>query len=526
MIVNLSVSTIGTAVTFTYETPLRGLQDITTFVDNTTGEVPVTKFFEKQFRFAMDGVKYGPWYPLTLLELQTRIHPGGMIPLKNDLVLQFQYIRRGTDPAGVITVDDLTVGGTWSFTHLQVLDFEDTVFEDVAWTDEFFNMVWLNLMNKTYKQGIVPKFMIRSAEAEYDDDHYIVLWKSLSYYFALFIALVDNKVTHLIDNEALLAEYLRQRSLLLCGDEDISVFQDIAAKSYDEVRRRATIGIVHQDGTHLAPAVNPRHGELLRFICYDIVLDEFLFEYIKGGIYIDTNWPTYYGLTNHLQVNKAPENTQDILDLALYDISNPGGVVLAVDGTKNVAEIKGGPEYLALKETKVDSSIAYEVTFFVRANAPFSVYVEAIDEGGFVFPTQNIENGGFTNAFFTNFTPPDTTPYYFFRGIIFDDAAPFLTSPDCNLDIGSGRHLKIAEPVKRLKIKIQNESLSAGDTINIWDLKFRPLLNQQGSEFINGIDMANIWLHNNNLRYSSIDVERKISQYLLPNNAGLTVKML
>jgi len=527
MIVGRSVDNINDAFEFTYQTPLRGLREIDSLIDDITGEL-VDRFFIKHFKFSYDGVRYNDdWIELSLVNLQQNIHDAttGLLPIRNDIVVKFRYIRKGTNISGTLTLNSLIIGGVYSMEYLQVLDFENTVYSNIAWTDEYWNRVWLNLMKKTHESGMIPTFMPRGEEDNWDDADYVVLWKSLSYFFALQIALVNDVITELINRPKLLGEYLHQRSILTCGNEDLSYLQWIAQNAYDVSRKRGTIDIVKQDGDHILPVLNPRHGEMLRLICYNVSLDEFLFEYVEGGITIDLSWPTYYGLTNHLQLNKSPENTQDVLDLGLYNTS--GSVSLVTDGSKEVVQLSGSSE-IELIEIKVDDGLDYEFTFMASqptlpGGTSMSVLIECIDEGGFTLSVVEIETGSTVTEFVSGYNFPMANHYYPFKGLMFRESSSLIPTVDSTLDIGSGRHVRLPVGTKRVKLKV---TFSGAGELNLWDIKMKPTFNQQISTFINGIDSTNIWLKNNNLRFTNRSIEQKIREYLIPSNSTLQVNFL
>lgn len=525
MIIGLSVDNINDKIEFTYQTPLRGLRRVLSLTEDTTGE-DASKFFLKHFKYSFDGVRYNDdWIELSLVNIQQALHnSSGLLPVKNDIIVKFRYLRKGTDPSGSLSVDQLTIGGEFSMEYLQVLDFEDTVYENVAWTDEYWNRVWLNLLQKTHEKGIIAAYIPRGEEDEWDDEDYILIWKTLSYFFALQIALVNDVITELPNREKLLSEYLIQRGLFICGDENLQYLQWISQHTYDIVRRRATMDIIREDGTYLSPLLNPRHGELLRFIYYKIEKDEFLFEYISSGITIGETWPTYYGLTNHLQLNKTPENTKSFVNMALYD----GTASLYNDGGNGTALLTGG-HYLKLKEMKVDSNIAYELTFMcnqLEIGSRLSVTLQCIDEVGFLLNGNEIFGGTVTNIFVSSYSFPMLNNYYQFRAIVFNHSQALLPLITSTLNIGAGLHIRMPEATKRINFSIENNSGSGGDRLLIWDLKFKPLLNQQPSVFVNGVDSTNIWMKNNNLKFTERQMFEKIIENLIPSNSTLQIKFL
>lgn len=522
MIVNLSISNIGENVEFSYRTPLRGLQEITSFTDSTNESAP-DKVFTKEFRFTLDGVNYSDWYQLTLLELQNRIHVDGVVPIKNDLIIEFRYTRAGTDNTGLLTINQVVVDGVFTFEYLQTLDFENTVYEDVAWTDEFFNLVWINLLGKLYDKGIVPSFLERGDEV--DDEDYIVLFKTLSYYFALTSALVDNKVTHMYDFDDLLTQYLKERSLLICDDDVLQNMQHVANNAYDQIRQRASLNIVREDGNFTDNIIiNPKHGELLRFLCYDIIKDEFLFEYSRGGWYVEESSPVFYGLSNHVQLNKTPQNTEDILSTLPYLGS---GMSIITDGGKSVLRLLGSGSYVELPVMKVHDGIGYQLSFFVKREAGvgrLNISLAAFDSDNFPTVLENAQTGSIQNIILQNYDTFPVGQYLYVTAVIKASTDSLLT--DSTLDIGFGDHLRFKEDTRRLSIYISVGDSDPTTDIRIWDLKFTPHLSYISSVFVNGTDFSNIICVNRNLVNTETTVKNKIREYLMPKGSIQHINIL
>ncbi len=528
MIINKSLDNIGESFVVTYMTPLRGLQSITNLIENITGET-VDRFFKKEFRFAMDGVKYGEWYSLTLNNLQNEIQPLGTLPFKNDLIIEFRYTREGSDNTGLLTLDNLTVAGIFSMQYLQVCDFEGTIFKDLGWTDEYFNRVWLNLMNKLYKFGIIPSFITRSDDAQFDDDDFIAFFKTEAYFNSLLISLMDKVVVNLDKDEILLGDFLKERSMLLRRDEVLANLEFLAHNIYDQVRRRATSDIVRQDGNWSDNIVtNPQHGEILRYIGFNVILDEFLFEYIRGGIFVNVNSPLYFGLTGHIQLNKTGENTQDFIDLTKFVVPIAGPTLIN-DSGKRVCLL---PPKTALetKELKISESLSYEITFWFKVGPcsnldphGLTVKVRCYDEyGAQVFLDNMLLINSFSDNFLIDYTPASTQDYYFFRGIIYSTNVISDNTSDIIPDLLAGQNLRFRSGAKRLVISIQNKGGDNADSdLSLWDLKMTPLSSPLTETSINGVDYTRIWLNNRSLSSSDEEVEARIRNQEIPFGSEL-----
>ena len=526
MIVDLTTIKIGQAIRFRYEAPLRGLVNMTTFTDVITGTTG-TRFFTKEFRYSVQGARFTDYEELTAPNLVAV----GTLPLKNDFIIEFRYVRSGTDNTGNLTIDELTIIGNFSLAYLQVLDFENTVFEDISFTDIFWNQAWINLFEKLYVQGIIPRFIERGDESnQIDEEDFVVLWKANAYYFALLLALVDFVVTKMFQNEKLMTEYLLQRGLFVCGDEDITVLQQLSEEIYDEVRQRATTGMIRQDGDHITPVIAPLHGELLRLICFDIVCDEFLFEFLSSefaGWTVNNTSPLFRGQTLHKQLNKTPENTADFVDISLYTIT--GSSVIATDGGREVINMIGAGTLEPKNSIKVDDSLSYEITFEVRdigqaGTLDFKVFTE--DKLGTPIDLLDIETAVVKTEFFSSIAMLQSGKYYFVRGIIFAVGAPALSGQDAILNIGVGKHLQFSVGAQRLFITIENTS-GGVDEINIHNFKMKPLTNDYiTGASVNGQDTTNIWMRNRNKNFSSISLENDIRDKLLPAGSVLNINEL
>lgn len=527
MIVNLTAKYIGQYVEFTYETPLRGLLSISTFVDTTTGTTG-TRLFKKEFSYTLDGVKYGDWISLTNGNLAAI----GTLPIKNDFIIKFRYTRIGTDNTGLLVVNTLIVNGTFSLSYLQVLDFSNGVFSDIGFTDQYWNQVWLNLLNKLYDYGVVPKYIERGEDNPNDED-YITFWKSVAYYFALTIALVDEKISKIMIRQDELAEYLLQKGIFVCGDETITTLNVIANNIYDQVRRRATLGITYQDGTFSSPMTNPVHGELLRIICFDIVTDEFLFEYIKNsGWYVDIDSPTYFGLTKHLQLNKSSEQSTNITSLSNYIVT--GTVALVTDGSHQVARLNAGAT-LSTPIVKIDDTLDYEFTFMIKlltaSASDLQVSLSVTDHLGYLKNTQSIQNGSVQLDFLPLYSAPTNAVYYFFRGILFNKGKSLMTSiDDYQTSVNAGRNLRMISGSERVQLSINN--VSGSHQLSVYDIKIKPLKAERSNIYINGGDMTRMWVKNRNFNlennispYHKLTIDDalniKIRENLIPMESGL-----
>lgn len=528
MIVNLTANNKEQVLEFGYSTPLRGLMNVTSFVDSITGQT-ATRFFDKFFSVSIDGLRFTDYQDLTLSNIQAAV--GNPIPLKNDLLIKFRYIRRGTDTTGALIVNSVVVNGTFNLAYLQVLDFQGTPYEDLAFTDVVWNTIWLNLANKAYELGIVPKYISRGEDNPKDED-YVTFWKTSSMYAALNMALSVAKIDNVYDDLDLLMEFIRERTLFVSNNEVLSNVQLLANTLHSEIRKRGTLDIVRQDGDHLTPVVNPLHGDLLRLIDYEIILDEFLFEYLSPGMagwFLNTNSPMYKGLTNHLQLNKTPENTEDFNDLSLYTLTNPSMVSLQTDGTKQIVRLAStiGPSAIETKYIKVDPNLDYEIRLDfkkLQSTNNFTIEVEAYDQNFLLLDTYNIEDGTVRGFFIQNQNFPIGI-YQTIRCILYNYNEPNRPLSDYMTNMNVGRNLRFDQSTVYLIIRLKNTLTTSGG-IHLWNFKMKPLSIPYDVSFINNLDFVNIWLKNRNRNVTTIELERNIKRYLLPYSSIAKVNYL
>jgi hypothetical protein len=536
MIVNKTTKYIGQYVEFSYETPLRGLVSITSFVDGITGQTG-TRLFNKEFSYTLDGVKFSKYEPLTLGALQAIA--GGTIPIESDFILKFRYTRAGSDTLGNLTVDSMVINGTYSMAYLQILDLANTIFQDIGFTDEYWNKVWVNLLKKLYGKGIVANYVERGDNKE--DADYITYWKIIAYYYAFTIALVDEKISKITEKIPDLSEFLIERGAYAYTDNTIVTLNLVANYIFDQIRRRATKGIIYIDGTPQAPVTNPNHGELLKLVGFKIN-DEFLFEYVKqlNGWYLDVNSPDYHGLYGHKQLNKWYDEGEAV-DLSKLTLT---GTVLNLTffGRTNMMWMQ--PSSTAESgDIKVADTLGYELTFWIKTainNVDINTLTLTISTTtalGSPVDTESILSGSVTGTILSAYTNSNqgNAIFYFIRAKIYPKGTALIASPDSQTNVNTGVNLRFKDGAERMKIKF---ACGAGaGAMAISDIKLYPLYQFKNNVSLDAGDMSRVWLKNRNFELSSkinpikgMSVEEyldiKIRETLLPFSSTLITEIL
>lgn len=522
MNIGITLKNIGENFSFLYNegVPLRGVKNIVSISESITGET-ANRLFKKDYRYAMNGLRFTDWIEYIdetnfINEIQGDINDD--LPLKNDLRIEFRYTRIGSDTTGDLTLDILTINGLYHVEYLQTLDFENTVFKDLAFTDDYLNKVFVNLMEKLYKSGVMPEYVYRD-DNDLEDDDYIDFIKCISMWWSLHIALVDYVVTKMDRDKRLLSNYLIQRNLFLFGDESVERLQYFAQNIYDEIRRRGTRDVHHIDGTFDNPVSEPKHGELTRIIGHDIEIDEYLWEFFNPAWIIGSSSPSTFNCIGHNQINKTPENTKDFVDLTKFkDFS---GVTIIDDGGKKVANISSG-SILSTNPVKISTKIAYSIYFSFKCENPNALKLKLLvtDRFGAVKNLLEADSNN-VNDLMINGVGINNDNYFEFKGNIFEFGFNNLSSSGADNEFG-GKHLIFgSEDISRISLEIEN--VASSGFLRIHDLKLLPYENPKGGIFLNGIYQNNIWLKNNNTAVTDENLESVITEYLIPLDSSLNI---
>ena len=398
------------------DSPIVGLVALTSFIDTTTGT------FYKEFRYSTDGINFSPWAELTDPNLAAvNVEP------KGTFLIEYRYTNLVD---AVATFDEVQVSG--SFTPVT----DGKVYSSSIF-GEFFNSTdtevvqWcVNVTDKLYQNGIVPKFIERGDESNINgvDRDYIDFWRTVACFFAYIVKFARLfKTFRTVD--ILLDEFLKERGIYFCDANSNAEKNYLVENYFDEIRQRGTSKI-YKTKTENNSTVD---GELLRTICYE-PNDEFIFNLHLPhtiGWSVGNSSPLFTSCENQLGVNKSYENTKDFVDLNSYPIISGGTQAIITDGSKEVFSIlnvptssEGGIGQSDVNfAINVDNSLDYEITFFVRqpvAQANLTFEVLSYDTAGTSTVLQRVTDSVDQNFFFERIQLANTSDYFFVRGIIYN----------------------------------------------------------------------------------------------------------
>lgn len=445
-IIQNTVTEDGDVLVIKTNTPVIGISALVGYVDDTDNEDSST-YFNKTFRYSIDGVNYSEYYQLTIDNLQSiSVSP------TDTFIIEYRYKRIG-EGVGALGFNSVDVNGI--FEDIQNgNEFERSIFSKYMGAQDLCSLNWsINVLEKIYEKGLLPDYVERNrSSSSLEDADFIAYWRSVTHYFAYYVCLARYyKDFHL--DEVLLLEFLTQRGLYICNNDEYENLLYLSKNYYDEIRQRGTINIVRQksyiidydesnsssssdsssdsDSTVNTKGVN---GELLRLICFN-ANNEFIFNLSKTekvGWCINNSSPLYRGMSNQNGANKAYEDFENFHDLSKYPLIESSYCSITGNESKNILLIENVPNGNVsgiggdtTKLINIDPRLDYEITFFVKqtdlqqdGNLTFGCY--AYDSNNDIKPLLNIETGLEQNLFFEKLELSRDDKYFFVRGIIYN----------------------------------------------------------------------------------------------------------
>lgn len=208
-------------------------------------------------------------------------------------------------------------------------------FESLRWS--------LNVLQKVYQNGILPKFIERGDNENWLDEDFIDFWWALIYPMSLRIAMAQDLVD-LLWRPDLLKEYLRQRGIVIGNTTNLIELCHLMYFFYDEEARRGSLSVLDLERT-IAEGETIR-GPIARLIDYVKGSDVF-FRRINSwelGWWLQVNSPCQYQnsdyiMNDRLDYENEPFTKSNSLDQ--YSLSQPSNIVCNQQG---YAELTPGNE--------------------------------------------------------------------------------------------------------------------------------------------------------------------------------------
>ena len=454
--------------------------------DSWSAEAGQSRFFEKQFRFSVDGgLTFSEFMPLTDFNVQ-----GIQIDQKNAFVVDLAYQRAGTDPSGELQWDDTTLSGF--FDALPTPIYDRTIFKSLFEAFDPNVLGWaMNVLEKLYQRGLLADYIERNTPTK-DDEDFVAFWFSMTHLFAILVYWMRN-FEDISSNRLLLTEFLSNFDITLPFDLNLADEATIYTQRTDEYRRRGTLRI-------LDPATNPNervNGELLRLVDW-MVNDFFLFgltEASRFGWCIGLSspmWTSTQGITNLIM---GYEFTTSVEDLTAYPLVNAGSISIVEDTAINANVMRiagyagaGGTHGIDTGATPtnnnfllaVNTSVDYEISFKVKKLSSDTL---ELNFEAYAYNTSlarlNLApiDGSATNVNNFQSTPGAETVliddvYYTYTGILYSTT----TADNTNFTgrINGYRGLKMPAATAYIGVKITVEGDANRSDFYLYDIKIRP----------------------------------------------------
>lgn len=513
----LKVENGGTLIKIT-TTASVGILALTGFTDTVVG-APT-----KTFRYSTDGgITWSQWTALTTPNITGVVVPS----IKSLLVFELNYY----DPTAATSVGIAEVAANQANTNSVVVGgafFKNSMFS------EFFNLSdvdllrWvMNVLQKTYQQGVVAKFVDRLNDQGKPTD-YVEFWRSVVTFFGLYVRYA-NEYADYYNNPTLLEEYLRQRGLEISTEDDLFTRQLIGSRFNEQMLRRGTVRVFDAELNFVdQPEIV---GEFLRVIDYKF-LDEFLWNLYKPehfGWCLGKSSPLYRGLYNNDNLNKAYESySNEIKSASLYpgslatlvaDAAAPIPLVLRLSAGSYMRHDGDNHDYI-----KIDSKMCYEISFMVRVldttlTSAIEFGIDTFDADLNAITNANCSTGAPANDF-VNFQAMRSDKYLFVRGYVYNSAKS-VDGQD-TLDINQGNNLIWNPDAKFIVPYIINDTLS---NIHIYALRVLPLFTPYSRGLVQVKNWIDIWIKNRSNK-SQQEIEDYTRRYLVPYNSLMKINQI
>lgn len=272
------VTVQGNSLIIEANTPIVGLINLLDFVDTTIGE-DVNNSFYKTFRVSIDGgLSWTAWDLLLKEKLEAiQVEP------EEIFLIQYKYEKSGDDTTE-LAFKNITLYAEKLSVSCPV-EYQNSTFAQFFSCDDPNLLGWaVNVTAKMYRQGVIPKYLERGAQAgdegSKDDDDYLAFWGTVATYFATVVN-YGRTFLDFANQPLLLGKFIRQYDLRVCDYEDVTKMRDYMSRSMEILQKRGTLGILND--------------EFLQMICYKEG-DELLFKTVdqnKTGWYLNKTSPLY-----------------------------------------------------------------------------------------------------------------------------------------------------------------------------------------------------------------------------------------
>lgn len=475
-----------------------GLITLQSFVSDTVGETG-SVFYNKEYRISSDGgATFSEWKELTTANIQ------GEEVLATDVIyIEYRFTQSGD---GNLEFNSITLSGDFEEVPVRP-NYERSQF------NEFFSFLdprVLQWAGAVLERLILGDEMIHKKVNKESKD-YAEFWKGILSIWS-YIVILGREFENLFENPILLAEFINQRNLFLCGDEDLSTLQGLASRIYAEFAKRGSKTVLEDN------------EELQRLICY-VAQDEYVTAINDlVGWWVDSESPGFNG-----EVNFQKNPKIDPVDFAAeYVVSDIGIVVSNADSSIDFLAVPNGATHsFETKLIPVSAQIDYDISFLLSQADPdqdvFNVSVFGYDEAGLLLSLVDSQTGSDSSVAIQNSSSNGILTDNICRVTVFRKDQP-LSSENANLYLGQNSNLKMVTGVKFISVRVSVINGSgAPSTLKISKFALRPLRDGYSlGSLVQGNKFQELYLKNNNGTYTNQETENIIRESLLPAGTILT----
>lgn len=496
-----------------------GLLALTGFTDSTVNENYPYLYFEKTFRYSLDGITWSNWTNLTIGNITTII-----VDPYATFFIEYRYERKGVLGLENLAFNSATLDATYDAQSCGYY-FTNSIFSNFFSCQDTELLGWyLNVTEKLFNTGVLAQYLPRFNENGSPED-FIIFWKSISKFFAHYVV-YSRKFQHFYQNEELIREYLLQKGLHVSNNDDLMTLNTLMSQYMYEISKRGTINVYDKDS-----AIK---GEILRLIFFE-EFDEFVFNFYSPenfGWTLNRSSPLYRGLDLEENANKFRVNSP--LNSTRYQIIQSGGSTITLETLegKEVVKIVGDGtneagflynESNANTCIPVSNTIDYELSFSLKSADTFSLKVgfTSTDKELNPIDLKGISTDTDSNICSTlgPISPSNTWIKYRFL-LLNKDAteANYTSLPNIN----EGENLKMTANVSYI---IPTITTSVG-TVYLKDIMFTPADTEYSRGFLNVKNYISMWVKNRNTKYNTEELEDYVRRFMIPYNSNIKITEL
>ncbi len=353
--------------------PMFGVDRVISFSDDISFS-GVGVSFDKYFQYTVDGINWSEWIPLSNFNLSN-------VNTKYNHIfnIRYKYIRVGKNSSISLYFHSILLN----------IEFRE-VQQPKLYTNSIFNRYvsfvnkesihWaVNVLNKIYNKGIVPKYISRGDNSNWQDEDYINFWWSIIYINALKVS-YNNVFSDILENTNLVKKLLIQKDIIPGETDDLGRYYYLLTHYYDEIMKRGTVSIFDRQRNLPSNFENVIiRGELLR-LCNQPQHIESIFGLINGwetGWIIGDTCPGYNYNDIYRDFIKGFEVTESVVDLSKYPLLSEEYINLEEIevGDRNINCMKinttdnniySGISGTYEKSILVDNESDYEISFKIK----------------------------------------------------------------------------------------------------------------------------------------------------------------